>query len=187
MTDQPFIGSDILPGAAFAFQRIWADHQWGRAAAIDTDIIRRVKDPWTCPAELLDWLAFAKSVDIFELDWPEARKRAVIAASAEVHRIKGTRKAVRLALEALGVPATITEWWQVDPPDRRGTFRVTLDVSSQGNAVDLALLRNARRQVSAAKPKSRVFSVDLAGSVAGPLYLGGAGFGLTVSVIYPSP
>lgn len=58
--------------------------------------------PTSCPAELLPWLAWALSVDAWDSDWTEARKRAVIAASYDVHRRKGTVGAVRRAIEALG-------------------------------------------------------------------------------------
>jgi len=57
----------------------------------------------TCPAPLLPWLAWAFSVDIWDERWSEARQRAVIAASVEVHRRKGTRGAVVAALAAAGL------------------------------------------------------------------------------------
>ncbi len=53
-----------------------------------------------CPAAFLPWLAFALSVDDWNPDWPEATKRAVIAASVSVHRRKGTVGAIRQAMIA---------------------------------------------------------------------------------------
>ena len=66
--------------------------------------------PATCPAALLPWLAWALSVDDWDGTWPEARQRAVIAASVGVHRRKGTRGAVVAALAAAGYgTATLIE------------------------------------------------------------------------------
>ena len=61
-------------------------------------------DPAAAPAPLLPWLAHSLSVDVWDPAWPEGIKRQVIGSSVEVHRIKGTRRAVRLALEAAGYP-----------------------------------------------------------------------------------
>ncbi|TNH81009.1 phage tail protein I [Aeromonas sobria] len=79
-------------------------------------------DPWQCPAEVLPYLAWALSVDMWRTDWPERVKRRVVANSLAVHRIKGTRPAVELALRDLGVQADIIEWFEAVPKARRGTF-----------------------------------------------------------------
>lgn len=71
-------------------------------------------DPWRCPVELLPWLAYSASVDVWSSAWPEATKRAVIAASFEVHRRKGTVGAVKRAIRALSLRADLTEWHQTD-------------------------------------------------------------------------
>lgn len=152
---------------------------------LDAEIVRRVVDPATCPAALLDWLAFQKSVDTWQEDWPVERKRAVIAASPEVHRLKGTRKAVRLALEALGVPSTIKEWWEATPPARRATFLVTLDVTSGGVEVDLPFLQQARDQVRRAKPKSRAFDIALDATTTGEIFVAGSAVIINSVTLYP--
>lgn len=59
-------------------------------------------DAASCPAPQLPWLAWTLSVDDWDADWPEAVKRRVVAGSAELHRIKGTRRAVMAALDAMG-------------------------------------------------------------------------------------
>ncbi|MGM0985426.1 MAG: phage tail protein I [Pseudomonadota bacterium] len=91
--------------------------------------LRRLWDPATCPAHLLPFLAWAFSVDQWSSDWPERVKRDVIAASAKVHRIKGTRLAVDRALEAMGVEVQITEWFEAEPHLPRGTFEAVLYVN----------------------------------------------------------
>lgn len=58
-------------------------------------------DPYLCPANMLVWLAAQYSVDLWFDDWPEARKREVIAQHAgrsvlfdgELAALKGTRAA----------------------------------------------------------------------------------------------
>lgn len=168
-----FKGSDLLPPNASKLQRLWADAQWGRLASIDVEVIRRIADPATCPAELLPWLAAEFSVDAWDDAWPTATKRAVIAAAPEVHRLKGTRRAVRLALEALGVDHDLLEWWQADPPERRGTFAITIWSTGAEPPLSVAMLRRVRQQVRAAKPKSRVFSLRLgARADAGAVHIG---------------
>ena len=64
-----------------------------------------VGDLWSperCPVEFLPWLAWALSVDEWDGEWPEERKRAAIAQSAELHRHKGTVWSVREALRRAG-------------------------------------------------------------------------------------
>ena len=41
-------------------------------------------DPWQCPAEVLPYLAWALSVDVWRTDWPEKVKRRVVANSLAV-------------------------------------------------------------------------------------------------------
>lgn len=59
---------------------------------LDADIVRRFKDPWTCPAHLLPWLAYEHSVDLWDDEWPEERKRSIIANARAMHRAKGTKR-----------------------------------------------------------------------------------------------
>ena len=69
------------------------------------DVPVPIKDLWSpnrCPVALLPWLAWALSVDEWDSDWPEARKREAIAASIEFHRYKGTVWSVREALRRIG-------------------------------------------------------------------------------------
>ncbi|OWJ92730.1 phage tail protein I [Pseudomonas sp. A46] len=63
--------------------------------------IRHLRDPDRCPAGLLPYLAWELSVDEWNPHWGEDRKRRSVAESVAVHRRKGTRGAVRRALETL--------------------------------------------------------------------------------------
>lgn len=73
-----------------------------------------IADLWNvdrCPVAMLPWLAWALSVDEWDADWPEQRKRDVIRGSIDWHRRKGTPAAMREVLEAMGYPgARIREY-----------------------------------------------------------------------------
>ncbi|MDO9428445.1 MAG: phage tail protein I [Methylobacterium sp.] len=182
---EPFLGSRLLPSGATPLEKAWADTQGARAGTVDPDIVRTITDPWRCPAALLPWLAYSFSVDVWDPDWPEATKRAVIAASPEVHRIKGTRRAIRVALEALGLGAQITEWWETTPPGRRGTFTVATHADGSGPPLDLALIRSAQLAVRRAKPKSRVLTFTVALASQTPILIAGTTRGLRNVTVLP--
>ena len=65
-----------------------------------------------CPVHLLPSLARQLSVDVWQEDWSDSRQRSVIAASPALHRIKGTRGAIELALSSLGQSYEFVEWWE---------------------------------------------------------------------------
>lgn len=65
-------------------------------------LLRAIWDPESCPVELLPWLAYAFSVDVWDPQWAAEDKRAVIACSAQVHRHKGTVQSVQAALKSAG-------------------------------------------------------------------------------------
>lgn len=79
-------------------------------------------DPWQCPLDVLPYLAWAVSVDMWRTDWSEQTKRRVVAGSLDLHRIKGTRPAVLKALESIGLNAELTEWFEESPKAQPGTF-----------------------------------------------------------------
>jgi len=92
--------------------------------------LAELQDYRTCPEDLLPYLAWERSVDVWDDDWPVERKRSVIGAAPAVHRVKGTIGAVRLALNAFGLEATVERWFEYggDPH----TLRVVLDASETG-------------------------------------------------------
>lgn len=62
---------------------------------VDMTVLATIMDPWKCPADLLPWLAWGFSVDIWNERWPELKKRWVIANSIRLHRIKTTPAGIR--------------------------------------------------------------------------------------------
>lgn len=68
------------------------------------DLIRTLWNPETCPLQLLPWLAWALSVDLWDESWSEEVKRAAVAGSIAWHRKKGTPWAVKQVLASIGFP-----------------------------------------------------------------------------------
>lgn len=164
------IARAILPKTASAIERALLSAELARIAMVDPTVIVTIWNPATCPAALLPWLAQGVSVDVWSDAWSEATKRAVIAASPMVHRLKGTLGAVRRALAAFDLETRVVEWWEDD--ERRGTFRVEIVYRNGGPVFDLTTQGYAIQAVDAAKPKSRVFTTRAVLRARGPLYIG---------------
>ena len=118
---------DILPPHSGPAERALAGALPG-AFDIPVDI-RLIWRPAAAPPAFLPWLAWALSVDDWDASWTTARKREVVAAAITLHRIKGTRRAASLALEALGYPNAVI----VENPDlpRIGDLNVYLGGARQ--------------------------------------------------------
>lgn len=93
-------------------------------------------DPETAPENTLPWLAWALSVDEWSSAWSVETKRRVIANSVELHRKKGTRGAINLAMSGINIETEITEWFEQSPPGRPGTFNVDATLNADGFTFD---------------------------------------------------
>lgn len=121
------------------------------------------KDPWTVDVALLDHLAWEQSVDVWNFDWPEDVKRRVVAASAEVHRFKGTPFSIKTALAAFDVDTEFLEWWEPDGVAEgmeAGSFRVTAYAGrslygATENSIDNQMLQAMTSVVQRVAPVSR--------------------------------
>ncbi len=117
-------------------------------------------NPKTCPVALLPWLAWALSVDYWNPVWPDATKRKVIAASFDVHRVKGTIGALERALESLQFDAVdVSEWFDFDGDPY--TFRVDVELSSRGlttsEAADIAAVIGRAKNVRSWLDRLRIW------------------------------
>ena len=102
-----------------------------RRATETTTPLHRLWDAERCPLHLLPWLAWALGVDEWSSEWPEERKRAVVATALQVRRRAGTTGAVRTAVEALDIEGIeYSEWHEYggDP----GTYRITATLEERG-------------------------------------------------------
>ncbi len=102
--------SDILPPSASPLLKT-LDETGERMAGFEAPF-GTIWNPQTCPAELLPWLAWALSVDVWDARWPEQVRRDLIADALPVHMRKGTLGSVRRALSRLGLEVEITEWFE---------------------------------------------------------------------------
>src|ERR1700750_1125412 len=80
----------ILAPNATVYERTLAS-QVDRLLELDIDRLRRLWDPYRCHIDDLPYLAWSFSVDIWDPDWSEAKKRSVVANAVSHHRIKGTK------------------------------------------------------------------------------------------------
>ncbi|MCX4025164.1 phage tail protein I [Spartinivicinus marinus] len=122
-----------------------------------------VWNPDTCPANCLPWLAWALSVDVWNPDWPEYVKRQTIANSVAVHRIKGTRGALKKALDALNVQTEIKEWFEYH--GEPFTFQVTAyandNLNTSGDILNKALIEQIQETIQRTKNVRSHFSFQL--------------------------
>lgn len=106
--------ASILPTNATPWERGVERASGERWDVLDIDIIRRFKNPWHCPPHLLNFLAFERSVDIWDESWPELKKRAVIASAPIDHRLKGTLAGIQRYIELSGAKLVKA----IVPPDQ---------------------------------------------------------------------
>lgn len=110
--------------------------RWERALeAVDADLVARTpvglitasRSVMDCPLAWLPYLAAERSVDEFSSDWPEARQRAATEASLALHKVKGTRPSLDVALRPLGLSPQVAEWFETTGR-QANTFRVAIDI-----------------------------------------------------------
>ena len=92
---------DLLPRNATQFEKA-VSLAAAKGTELPAQLVSDVTDPWTCPAELLPFLALERSVDLWDPEWSEERKRWVIAEQARLHRLKTTEAGFRAHLSLVG-------------------------------------------------------------------------------------
>ena len=93
----------LLPDNRTAFEEA-ADLTGARIADLHIGL-RQLVQPHAVLAPHLPWLAWGLSVDLWDKDWPEEKKRARTARSLPFHAIKGTQTAIAEALAVMGAEA----------------------------------------------------------------------------------
>jgi phage tail P2-like protein len=90
---------------------------------------------------ILDLLAWQFHVEGYELAETDEEKRAVIKKAIELHRYKGTKWAVKKALENIGITAEIVEWFESGGTGEPFTFNIKLsfekDVQNLNSLISL--------------------------------------------------
>jgi hypothetical protein len=88
----------ILAPNATLYERTLAS-QVDRLLNLSTDRLRRLWDPFLCHIDDLPYLAWAMSVDIWDPNWDEIKKRRVVADAVAHHRMKGTKAGMATYLD----------------------------------------------------------------------------------------
>ena len=91
-------------------------------AISDAFIISRVNE---LPERVIDLLAWQWHVDFYEPDLDLATNRALVLSSIKYHKKKGTKYAIKTALEALGFVPVIKEWFEPEMGTPPHTFSIT--------------------------------------------------------------
>lgn len=116
---------DLLPPNATPAERALSE---AMAQVDDVPVI--VKEIWnadTAPSNVLPWLAWAFSVDDWDVNWTEQQKRNTIKGAVTSQRIKGTIGAVKKQLAALGIDIQVQEWFNQQPPGNPYTFKLIIN------------------------------------------------------------
>lgn len=132
-------------------------------------------NPQTCPLPALPWLAWTLSVDSWDTDWTEERKRAITAGAIAAQRRKGSVAVVREALRTIDERLELVE---ADPAVSPHAFTVRLPVLGRedgaggvtgGGAVPVATASQIVAALSRAAPVrsqlNLVIELDLAARV----------------------
>jgi phage tail P2-like protein len=102
-----------------------------RLGARLSDIAIPIADLWnpqTCPLAALPWLAWTLSIDKWDTDWTEERKRAATAGAIAAQRRKGSVASVRAVLRGIDDLLELVEGDPVRAPHR---FTVRMPVADE--------------------------------------------------------
>ncbi|ELP1721145.1 phage tail protein I, partial [Escherichia coli] len=161
----------ILPVSARRAERVVDCVAGDMLSDIAVCLIRYVKNPDLCPAELLPWLAWEMAVDTWNEHWTETEKRSAIKRAAYIHRHRGTKAALMASLADSPFRSQIVEWYEQTPPGEPYTFRLNVEQK------DLPVLMNdhqdLKHAVLRAKNLRSWFSVHVYGRSAGQVYAAG--------------
>ena len=171
MTDTPI---DLLPSNASPFMKTMGEAIERQITPIDADAVRRAKGGLRfaeAPVALLPWLAWEESVDSWNPAWTPDQKRAVIAASWEAHRRKGTPAAMAEALGGLGYDLSFQEWFEYGGLPYR--FRIEIDIPSDYPLTDAEFDAVIDTAIEAKNVRSFLEKVTWnRGPLDGPIYVG---------------
>lgn len=176
--------SSLLPPKVTQLERALAETMARvTAAPIPT---RDLWNPDSCPLALLPWLAWALSLDDWDVNWTEAQQRAAVKASYAVHRYKGTIGAVKDAINALGIGVQVQEWYNQIPTGAPYTYKLLLEIDQYGASLDdlnkiLAVVDNAKNL------RSHMTTLDPTVASSSTVYVGAVALsGNSLSYAFPA-
>ena len=160
----------LLPPNSTAGERA-QEQVMGHMSDLPIDI-RTVKNADLCPVEVIPALAWEYAITYWDEDWTETQKRNVIKNAPRVNKTRGTVGALKYALQAVGRPIDVIEWFNDTPQGEPYTFRIVVN----GYNVTPEELQLIAHQVADAKNGRSYMSDIRIGSqtVEGNIYVGGA-------------
>lgn len=139
-------------------------------------------DPASTPVEFLPYLAADRGVGEWDSSDAEAEKRATVGSAWAVKRLAGTRKALELAVESLGLLPDVIAWHRDTPQGSPYGIRVVARALG-----DLDAEANQRLSVRLADAKAErdVLSLNIVSEVQGRLFYGAAISSGGSTTVYP--
>ncbi len=97
------VGKNVVRDLCFIFEHLFGSIE----ATLDGG--HRFYDPYECPPDFIPWLASWTAM-VVDLDWPLAKKRALVKRAVDLYRIRGTAKGLALFLRLfIGAEPVIEE------------------------------------------------------------------------------
>jgi len=139
-------------------------------------------DPRRTPADFLPYLAADRGVSEWDPAAPESEKRETVASAWAIKRLAGTRKALALAVESLGLLPEVIAWHAETPDGSPYGIRV---VARALGAFDAESNRRLGIRLADAKAERDELSLDIISEVQGLLYYGAAVSTGSTTTVYP--
>jgi len=161
----------LLPPSATTSERAIETVIAERTAGIDAPI-SKLWDVDNCPAEVLPFLAWAFSVEVWDHAWSEEIKRNVIRNAVRVHRQKGTKPAVIEALAALDLPSEISEWFEHGGAPHTFFLEFTAtDILEAGHTLSQSFVRLVDQVLMNTKPVRSHYQVRVSETVTDSVFV----------------
>lgn len=139
-------------------------------------------DPLATPAEFLPYLAADRGVSEWEPTDAEADKRQTVASVWAIRRLGGTRKALELAVESMGLLPDVIAWHKETPDGSPYGLRV---VARALGAFDQESNRRLSLRLADAKAERDVLALNIISEVQGRLYYAAAVSTGGITTVYP--
>jgi len=120
--------NSLLPPNATKFETNF-EQSFSRISDVEIKT-RSFNDPMSAPIEVLPFLAWEKSVDVWNKSWTEEQKRQTVSNAIRSHMQKGTIGALEKSLGSLGFKTTVQEWFNMQHIGKPYTFKLFIQTSS---------------------------------------------------------
>lgn len=120
--------SSLLPPNSTKFE-VKFEQSFSRVSTIEI-FTRTFNDPLSAPLQVLPFLAWEKSVDVWNKDWTEDQKRLTVFNAIKSHMQKGTIGALEKSLESMGYKISVQEWFKMQPIGKPYTFKLLVETTA---------------------------------------------------------